>query len=149
SDFKKGYRSLDVGRARSYALIEELREQESVEVICAAFDIAPSSYYEQRQREREPDVERLQLRSEVRELFRISRNAAGTRTLVSMLRERGHRIGRFNVSRLMHEAGLVCKQPGPHKYTLAEVEHHDTPTRLDRQFEVAGINEVWCGDISY
>lgn len=126
-----------------------MREQESIEVICAAFDIAPSSYYEQRQRERKPDVERLQLRSEVRELFRISRNAAGTRTLVGMMRERGHRIGRFKVGRLMQEAGLVCKQPGPHKYKLAEVEHLEVPNRLDRQFEVTGANEVWCGDISY
>jgi len=43
-------------------LIDQLREQESVEVICTAFDIAPSSYYEHRQRQQEPDVERLLLR---------------------------------------------------------------------------------------
>jgi len=54
SDFKKGYRSIDVGRARSYALIDQLREQEAVDVICSAFDVAPSSYYEYKQRRQAP-----------------------------------------------------------------------------------------------
>ena len=40
SDIKKGYRSLDVGRTRSYALIDQLSEQEPVEVVCSAFDVA-------------------------------------------------------------------------------------------------------------
>jgi putative transposase len=94
-------------------LIDQLREQEAVEVICSAFDVAPSSYYEYKQRQQEPDVERLLLRSKIKELFRLSRNAAGARTLVAMMRELGYRIGRFKVGRLMDEANLVCKQPGP------------------------------------
>jgi putative transposase len=130
-------------------LIDQLREQESVEVICAAFDVAPSSYYEYRQREQVPDVERLQLRSKIKELFKLSRNSAGTRTLVDMMREHGFHIGRYKVGRLMDEAGLVCKQPGSHKYKLAEVERVDIPNHLDRQFEVAAPDQVWCGDISY
>jgi putative transposase len=126
-----------------------LREQESLEVVCTAFGVAPSSYYEYRQRQQEPDVERLLLRSKIKELFRLSRNSAGTRTLMGMMRELGFRIGRFKVGRLMDEANLVCKQPGPHKYKLAEVERVDIPNLLDRQFDVAGPDQVWCGDISY
>ncbi len=109
-----------------------------MEVVCTAFGVAPSSYYEYRQRQQEPDVERLLLRSKIKELFRLSRNSAGTRTLMGMMRELGFRIGRFKVGRLMDEANLVCKQPGPHKYKLAEAERVDIPNLLDRRFDVAG-----------
>lgn len=130
-------------------MIDQLREQESVTVICAAFDIAPSSYYEQKHRERVPDVERLVLRSTLKELITLSRQSAGTRTLMDMMRALGYRIGRYKVGRLMTEANLVCKQPGPHRYKRAEVERLDIPNHLSRQFDIDAPNRVWCGDISY
>ena len=130
-------------------MIDQLREHDSVEVICEVFEIASSSYYEHRQRRKEPDVERLHLRSKIRELFGLSRNSAGSRTLVDMMRELGYRIGRYKTTRLMNEANLICKQPGSHKYKLGEAERVDIPNHLDRQFEVAVPDTVWCGDISY
>ena len=61
----------------------------------------------------------------------------------------GITIGRFKVSRLMEELGLVCKQPGRHAYRQARVERADIPNRLDRQFVVDTPNQAWCGDIPY
>jgi transposase InsO family protein len=58
-------------------------------------------------------------------------------------------IGRFKVSRLMDELGLICKQPGSHAYERATVERIDIPNVLNREFDVAGPNQVWCGDITY
>jgi len=126
-----------------------LREHESVDFICSIFEIARSTYYDYKKRRSVIDVERLQLRSEVNALFNASRGAAGSRTLVTMLRERGTEIGRFKVRTLMRECGLICKQPGPHKYKQATVERPDIPNRLDREFDVLGPNQVWCGDITY
>lgn len=45
--------------------------------------------------------------------------------------------------------GLVCKQPGPHAYKKAKAEHILIPNILNRQFDVAVPNQVWCGDITY
>jgi len=126
-----------------------LREQEAIEIVCSAFDVARSSYYEYRQRAARIDVERLRLRSKIKELFRASRNSAGSRTLVGMMRECGHQIGRFKVSRLMSEAALVSKQPGSHAYKNATQERVDIPNHLDREFDVAAPDTVWCGDITY
>lgn len=95
------------------------------------------------------DVDRLGLRSEVNRLFNASRGAAGSRSLVTMLRDRGTMIGRFKVRALMREAGLVCKQPRAHQYKRARVERMAIPNRLDRAFDVAQSNQVWCGDITY
>ncbi|VWD47792.1 IS element protein [Burkholderia contaminans] len=68
---------------------------------------------------------------------------------MGMMREQGTVIGRFKVSRLMEELGLICKQPGRHAYKQATVERIDIPNRLNRQFVVDASNQVWCGDITY
>jgi putative transposase len=130
-------------------LIDQLREQEGVGILCGVFDVSRSSYYEYRQRRNTPNSARLQLRDKITTLFRLSRNAAGSRSLKDMMRAHGHRIGRYKVRQLMAEANLVCKQPGPPKYKLTGSERIDSPNRLDRQFTVAAPNQVWCGDISY
>ncbi|MBY9845156.1 transposase, partial [Pseudomonas aeruginosa] len=79
-----------------YALIDQLSEQESVEVVCSAFDVARSCYYVHRLRRR-----RVALRSQVNQLFSQSRGSAGSRSILGMLREEGVTIGRFRVRRLM------------------------------------------------
>ncbi|WP_153604216.1 IS3-like element IS222 family transposase [Pseudomonas aeruginosa] len=147
--FKKGYRSLDVGRTRSYALIDQLSEQESVEVVCSAFDVARSCYYVHRLRRRRVAARRVALRSQVNQLFSQSRGSAGSRSILGMLREEGVTIGRFRVRRLMRELGLVSKQPGSHAYKQATVERPDIPNRLNREFATEHPNQVWCGDITY
>ncbi|EMI4492833.1 TPA: IS3 family transposase [Pseudomonas aeruginosa] len=147
--FKKGYSSLDVGRTRSYALIDQLSEQESVEVVCSAFDVARSCYYVHRLRRRRVDARRVALRSQVNQLFSQRRGSAGSRSILGMLREEGVTIGRFRVRRLMRELGLVSKQPGSHAYKQAMVERPDIPNRLNREFATEHPNQVWCGDITY
>nr|WP_100550094.1 MULTISPECIES: IS3 family transposase [unclassified Pseudomonas] len=147
--FKKGYRSLDVGRTRSYALIDQLSEREPVEVVCSAFDVTRSCYYAHRLRRRCVDARRVALRSRVNELFSQSRGSAGSRSILGMLREDGVEIGRFRVRRLMRELELVSKQPGSHAYKQATVERPDVPYRLNREFAVQRPNQVWCGDITY
>ena len=118
-------------------------------MLCALFDISTRSYYEQRQRNKQIDVQRSRLRIKVKELFHASRNAAGSRTIVTMMQEQGYIIGRFKVRRLMRELGFVCKQPGSHAYKTATVERPDIPNHLQRSFDVPTPNTVWCGDITY
>ena len=118
-------------------------------MVCKVFEINRSCYYAYRGRRRQVDVERMILRAKVNQAFKISRSSAGSRTIKTMLNEEGIQIGRFKVSRLMAEIGLICKQPGPHAYKQATVDRSDIPNVLDRQFDVDQPNQVWCGDISY
>ena len=71
-------------------------------------------------------------------------NAAGSRTLMSMMRDLGHQIGRFKVRSLIKEAGLVSKQPGAHRYQVTRSERPDIPNLLAREFDVQQ-----CGDMTY
>lgn len=129
--------------------MEELSRNEPVELVCAAFGVPRSCLYAYRQRCQRIDVDRMALRSQVHELFVESRSSAGSRSLMGMMREQGVAIGRFKVSRLMEELGLICKQPGRHAYRQATVERIDIPNHLNRQFGVERPNQVWCGDITY
>ncbi|WP_338929460.1 IS3 family transposase [Ralstonia pseudosolanacearum] len=146
---KKGYRALDVGRHRTYEVIDRVCQTESVELVCGVCDVLRSCLYAHRERARRVDVERMALRSRVPELFVESRSSAGSRSIMGMMREEGTVIGRFKVSRLMEELGLICKQPGCHAYQRATVERIDIPNHLNRQFEVDAPNQIWCGDITY
>ncbi|SIT65150.1 putative transposase [Burkholderia sp. b14] len=91
----------------------------------------------------------MALRSRVHELFVQSRSSAGSRSIMSMMREEGTAIGRFKVSRLMQELALICKQPGGHAYKQATVERIDIANHLNRQFKADAPNQLWCGDITY
>ena len=76
-------------------------------MVCSAFDVARSGYYAYRARRHHVDARRVALRSRVNQLFNESRGAAGSRSILGMLREDGMAIGRFKVRSLMRELGLV------------------------------------------
>ena len=126
-----------------------LSAHEPVDCLCEVFEITRSTYYAHRLRRRSAGVERIRLRSRVNELFTQSRNAAGSRSIVSMMQDDGEQIGRFKVRGLMRELGLISKQPGSHAYKKATVERPDIPNTLNRKFDVPEPNKVWCGDITY
>ncbi len=132
-----------------YALIDQLREQAPITLVCCAFDIPTSCIYDYLARKRTINRERMQQRSELRRLFKESRDSAGSRALMSMMRDLGHQIGRFKVRSLMKEAGLVSKQPSIHRYQVARSERPDIPNLPVREFDVQQHNQVWCGDITY
>lgn len=83
------------------------------------------------------------------ELYAQSRSAAGSRSILSLMRDDGEQLGRFKVRSLMRELDLVSKQPGSHAYKKATVERLDIPNTLNREFDVPVPNHVWCGDITY
>ena len=111
--------------------------------------ICRSSYYAYRLRKCRPNAQRVLLRIKVTELFNASRGSAGSRTLQERMRDLGYSIGRFKVRRLMAEANLVSSQPGAHRYKRTGQARVDIPNKLDRKFDVAEPNHIWCGDISY
>lgn len=116
-----GYCSLDGGQVHTYALIDRLREQAPITLVCCAFDVPTSCFYDYLARWRMINRERMQQRCELRRLFKASWDSAGSRALMSMMRELGYQIGRFKVRNLMKEAELASKQPGAHRYKVCTV----------------------------
>ncbi len=51
--------------------------------------------------------------------------------------------------RLMRECRLTSRQPVKHHYRVNEDKSPPLPNLLNRQFNPAAPNRVWCGDISF
>ncbi|MBE0401340.1 IS3 family transposase [Halomonas sp. FME1] len=114
-----------------------------VEMVCNAFDISRSSYYEYRQQWHRVDVERLALKAQVSRLFKKSRRSAGSSSINGLLGEEGVTIGRFKVRCLMSEMGLICKQSDPPADKQATVGRPDIANHLGRKFTPDQPNQVW------
>lgn len=109
----------------------------------------PSTYYERENNKNTIDAERIRQRSVVTQLFNASNGSAGQRTLVKQLSVLGMVMGRYKIAKLMSEAQLISKQPGPHKYKAGGAQHPTVGNKLQRQFNVQAPNQIWCGDITY
>ena len=107
-----------------------------------------SSYYDYQHSQSKIVPGEVALRAKLTEWFGRARQSPGSRTLVGLLREAGFEIGRYKVRRLMKEINLNSGQP-QHRYKVAQEEHVEIPNRLNREFDVAQPNQVWCGDITY
>lgn len=89
-----------------------------MQVLCYLFGVHRSVYYAQVKRP--IDVQRIELRSQVRALHALSRGAAGSRAISQMLRQSGVDAGRWLARRLMQECGLASRQPVKHRYRANE-----------------------------
>ncbi|WP_227538401.1 IS3 family transposase [Klebsiella quasipneumoniae] len=148
-NFKKGYRSLDVGLPEQFSLVERLKKSFSVKRICDVFGIHRSSYKYWAARPQAISSEKVKLQAEVRKAHNDSKGSAGARTIADIVTSRGQSLSRYRASKLMKELGLVSCQPPKHAYKKAHQEHVAIPNLLDRQFAVTAPNQVWCGDVTY
>lgn len=108
-----------------------------------------SQFYYRKKRQQKDDKARDALRQKATELHRMSRGSAGARTLSSMLRQEGHQVGRYKAASLMKEAGIISHQPCRHRYRVRDKASLIAANELDRQFNVAEPDKVWCGDITF
>ena len=71
------------------------------------------------------------------------------REISQMLCQSGVDAGRWLARRLMWECGLTSRQPVKHHYRVNEDKSLPLPNILNRQFNPAAPDRVWCGDISF
>lgn len=71
----------------------------------------------------------------------------GSPRMTRELRERGHKVNKKRVARLMRRAGLQAITPGPHTST-PHSEHKVYPYLL-RDVEIERVDQVWSTDITY
>lgn len=117
--------------------------------MCKAFFVPKSCFYAHRNAKAKIDVVKIEQLALVKKYFNESRQSAGARTIKSRLNEDGYIVGCYKVNKLMSEANLISKQPGPHNYKVSKKEHFELPNLLGRQFNCMEENQVWCGDITY
>jgi transposase InsO family protein len=134
-----------------YAAIDSMRNSYPLHILCGVLSVSRSGYHEWKGRPvcaRQHANEKLV--SEIRVLHAQSFGAYGSPRVYESFKQRGRRIGRERIRRLMQENRIVgrhrkkrCRTTDSnHKLPVA-------PNLLQQNFVCEQPNRVWLGDISY
>ena len=136
--------------------IDEHRSQYGVEPICRVLPIAPSTYYEMKARERDPERRPAKakrdasLRPEVRRVYAENFGVYGVRKVWKQMRREGHPVARCTVARLMRDEGLRGVVRGRRFKTTIPDEPADRLRDLvERRFVADRPNQLWVADLTY
>jgi putative transposase len=137
-----------------YACIQRHRGEFEVLLMCRVLEVTRSGFYAWLQSvpsARARTDERL--RVEVRAVHKMSRGRYGSPRIHAELRERGERVSRKRIARLMCQDGLRGKKRRRYKVTTNSKHTHPVaPNVLDRKFavgEIEAADQVWAADITY
>lgn len=90
------------------------------------------------------------IKGEIREIFDTNHSRYGSIRIQKVLLEKGIKVNRKRVTRLMREMGLFPKGTSYHyKNYTHRIPEKDVPNLLNQVFKAAGKNEIWVGDITY
>ncbi len=138
------------------SFIDDLRDKHGVEPICAQLPIAPSTYYEHKAREVDPDLlpwraQRDQaLKAEIRRVWEENFRVYGARKVWRQLKREGFRVARCTVERLMGVLGLQGAVRGKPCRTTIPDDSADRPADLvNRQFVAERPDQLWVADITF
>ena len=139
------------------AFIDEHRESYGVEPICRVLPIAPSTYHEQKVRERDPSkladraVRDGELLPEIERVWVENRCVYGPRKVWRQLQRENIPVARCTVERLMRRKGLRGVVRGCRfKTTTIVNEAAERPSDLvQRNFKAIRPNQLWVADITY
>ena len=138
------------------SFIDALRQAHGVEPICAVLPIAPSTYYEHKARQADP--ERLPergkrdayLRPEIRRVWEGNFQVYGARKLWRQLNREEIEVARCTVERLMRDMGLHGAVRGKKCKTTIAGNNADRPADLvKRIFAASRPNQLWMAHLTY
>jgi transposase InsO family protein len=137
--------------------IDDYRDEFWVEPICRVLPIAPSTYFEQKARERDPkrlparQVRDKMLCVEIERVWKENRSLYGARKVWIQLQREDFEVARCTVERLMAQKGLRGVVRGPaFKRTTVSDESAARPLDLvKRDFSADGPNRLWVADLTY
>ena len=123
---------------------------------CAEVPRAPSTYYEHKAREGEPERAPLRVRrdewlcGEIRRVYDKHFAVYGVRKVWRQLRREGVAVARCTVARLMRRLGLQGAVRGRRAKTTQSVVQGERPDdRVNREFKVSRPNALWVSDLTY
>ena len=139
------------------SFIDEHRACYGVEPICKVLPIAPSTYYEQKARQADPDRWPSRLRRDVvvrEHIERVRRenfNVYGPKKVWKQLGREKVKVARCTVERLMRDMGLQGVVRG-RRFKITTVAD-DTAARpadlVKRDFTATRPNQLWVADLTY
>ena len=127
-------------------IIEQLKDEYPIQVICDVIGYSRSRYYYQPRTEKESKEEALKKAiADVAGRYPMY----GYRRITKQLQREGWNVNHKRVSRLMRELGLLAKRKVRRKRTTNSVHGYKRYSNLVKGLLVERPEQVWVGDITY
>jgi transposase InsO family protein len=138
-----------------YAFIERHRHLWPIRVQCRVLQVSVSGFHQHVARRRRIAQRRhlsdAGLLAHISGVYAEHRGAYGWPRIWRELRQRGIRVGKLRVQRLMQQHGIRAR--GKRRFRVATTDsRHDlrvAPNLLNCNFTSAAPNQAWSGDITY
>jgi putative transposase len=135
------------------AVIDAHRDEYGVEPICRVLEVAPSTYYAVKARQRDPSARALrdgELIERIRAVHAENYGVYGARKVWWQLQREGVDVARCTVERLMRDAGLQGAVRGKkRRTTIPDGQADRAPDLVDRDFSAPAPNRLWVTDFTY
>ncbi len=135
------------------SFVDAHRGELGVEPICTALQVAPSTYYAAKRREREPSARAVSdavWMPILLALWVANRKVYGARKLWKAARRAGHEIGRDQVARLMGELGVRGVSRRRKMFTTRrDRDAVRAPGLVNRDFTADRPDALWVTDLTY
>ena len=127
-------------------MIEQLKAEYPVQVICDVIGYSRSRYYYQPRAEKEIEEEALK-----KAIADVAGRypTYGYRRITKQLQREGWRVNHKRITRLMRELGLLAKRKIRKKRTTNSVHGYKRYLNLVKELVVERPEQVWVGDITY
>jgi len=132
------------------SFIDEHRKVYGVGPICATLPIAPSTYYEQKTRQADPERAPLrvrrdaELRGEIRQVWEENLKVYGARKVWRQLNREGISVARCTVERLMRAMRLKGAVGGKRiRTTVTDMKAPRPGDLVNREFRASAPNQLW------
>jgi len=136
--------------------IDDNKEKHGVESICKELPIAPSTYYDHKVKQRQPDKRSSRakrdedLKVDIQRVWDENFCVYGVRKVWRQLKREDIEVARCTVERLMKTQGLEGVVRGRRIKTTLPANLTDRPLDLvNRDFKVTRPNALWVADLTY
>jgi putative transposase len=134
-----------------FAFVGAEKANHDVSILCRVLQVQRSGYYAWCARnESQHELDDRRLGVEVSAVFKQFRRRYGSPRICRELRNRGVKMCRHRVARLMRERQLRARPRRKFVVTTNSQHHMPTPPNIvDRKFNPDAPNRVWAGDVTY
>jgi transposase InsO family protein len=132
-----------------YVFIKAEKGNYPIRVLCRVMEVCRSAFYEWLKKS-PPDITENVLVLKAARIHRDSGRSYGARRISVGLKNEGWMVGRYKARTLMRKAGIEARRKKRFRYTT-DSDHLQpiAPNLVERRFDVAETNRVWCADITY
>ncbi|MFC2126654.1 IS3 family transposase, partial [Bacteroidota bacterium] len=148
---KKGSKHLLQERWQIFGFIKAHCSKFSIEKMCKVFKVSRSGYYSSiGRRSSKREDENHQILDQIRHIHEDSKQTYGSPRIAAELRSQGIAVSRPRVARLMKKAQIRSKMVKKHVVTTDTKHRYPVvENKLNRDFSVDTIGQVWVSDITY